>query len=204
MTKQSCGDRILSNLTGIDGLKVLSGDLTGEKNAHARIAAGYNKIIDANLTFSDAIGFSWQEIDYLVDNMKGIDILIIDYIQMVAGQGQMRKEAIDDYIKKLRAVAVRKNICVVIASQINRGGADGTMPQMKDLKSTGCLEEIADKVILLHYNYFYTKAEDEYNQYEVLLEKNRQGMTMAKKCVIYPELCKIGECYEPSGFKRSN
>ena len=193
MNKITCGERLISNLAKVNTIDLQTGKALAlyKSNPVNAITLGYNHLVDANFTFSDAIGFTWEEIETLCEGMKNIDVLIIDYIQMISAQDRLKKETIDEYIKKLRVMAQKKKICVVLASQINRAGATAAMPQMHELKQTGCLEEVADKVFLLHYNYFYTKDINELNKYEIILEKNRQGRTFKHECKICPEFSLI-------------
>ncbi len=58
------------------------------------------------------------------------------------------------------------------------------------------LEEAADLVFLLHWNYQYTKKEIEKNDYDILVAKNRNGKTGAHKLHYSPEYYKFSEVPE--------
>jgi len=111
---------------------------------------------------------------------------------------QSTKEVIDDYILKLGEYAIDRNFCAVIGSQISRGTYDGNKvypPDMWHLKSSGNLEETSDMVILLHWEYWYTREEGDKNKYWIRVAKNRGGRTGVFECTIQPEFNRIGEDY---------
>jgi len=55
------------------------------------------------------------------------------------------------------------------------------------------LEETPDLVILSHWNWFYTKKAEEYNNYDLLIAKNRSGKTGTHKLNYYPEYFRFDE-----------
>ena len=148
------------------------------------------------LVVGEEIGRTWGEIDNVFEKLKDDtpDIIMLDYIQCIRSNGK-KMDAIEDYIKKFRALAIEKKFCLFICSQINRANlADNKTkePTMEGLKNTGFLEEHADKVILLHYPCKHKEGVD-INQYKVIVAKNKNGMTGYVNCKITPEIYRIWE-----------
>lgn len=147
------------------------------------------------LIIGEEIGRTWNEIDEVFERLKGDppDIIILDYIQCIRSNGK-KLEAIEDYIKKFRALAVEKGFCLFICSQINRANLQDNKskePTMEGLKNTGFLEEHADKVILLHYPCKH--KEKDITKFKVIVAKNKNGMTGYVDCKITPEVYRIWE-----------
>ena len=84
---------------------------------------------------------------------------------------------------------VENNIIGILASQVNRQIIDNKdkRPTLENLKSTGVLEEHSDIVMLLYWDYFYTKNEVDKNKYEIVIAKNRNGRTGKHEVWYFPE-----------------
>jgi replicative DNA helicase len=154
------------------------------------------RIKDQNklLIIGEEIGRTWEEIDSLFSSMNSkTDIVILDYVQCIRSNGK-RLEAIEDYIKKFRALAIEEGFCLLLCSQINRANLQDNKskePTMEGLKNTGFLEEHADKVILLHYP---CKHKDkDITKFKIIVAKNKNGMTGYVNCKITPEYYRIWE-----------
>lgn len=143
------------------------------------------------LNLSDMIGRGVDDIDNILDNVKTPpDAIVIDHIQEISGD--RKKEAMEKYLDRLRETAIRKNIAMVICSQVNRISQEGEdrSPQLHQLKGTGALEEKADNVLLLHWPYHY-KNSGNFNYFEVNVAKNRNGRTGYIKLFYEPQFCRF-------------
>jgi replicative DNA helicase len=123
------------------------------------------------------------------------DVVIIDYGNLVDDAGfRSRKEGLDNYIKGFRALAIHNDFCAIMGAQINRGTHEGHKirePEIWELKETGELEQVADMIFLLHWQYFYDRDESIKNDYIINIAKNRDGRTAKKKIYFYPQWCKF-------------
>lgn len=142
------------------------------------------------LMITEGHGKSWVEIDELIKRLNPKPrAIILDYVQCISSPNFDRKGVIDEYIRSFRKHCMDNNYAAILCSQINRAGAagsDNNEPGMHNLKETGCLEEIADKVILLHWPWFYNNNEDK-NKYKLILAKNRNGGTGSVDMRYIPE-----------------
>jgi len=119
-----------------------------------------------------------EELPSLVEQeieRNGLDLLILDGILQLdtiahADQDWLRINAI---MEALESVAIDYNISILATHQIGRSGADGK-PSLSDLKRSSAVEEKAARVMLL-----WKPNEDEPNERELVIAKNRHGSTGA-------------------------
>lgn len=84
---------------------------------------------------------------------KGLDVLIVDYIQIMETREKCENEnvRITRISSRLKRLAVELGIPVVALAQVKRQeGRAMQMPTLQELKGSGSLEQDADKVIFLH------------------------------------------------------
>ena len=130
-------------------------------------------------------GYTFEEVQSILkSSYQGVkpDVIFIDFIQFIDWKRfNDERMALSEYIRKFKELAKLHNIGIVIVSQVRRlpSGSDYSRPiDLQDLKGTGSLEQMADKVVLIY------KAIDQQAQktrYFINLAKNRQGMTIEKE-----------------------
>ncbi len=115
---------------------------------------------------------------------KGLDLLIIDYLQMMHGTGRNnsdnRQQEVSEISRGLKALARELAIPVIALSQLSRNVESRTVkrPILSDLRESGSLEQDADVVMFLYREDYY-KAPDEEHTYvtELNIAKHRNGPT---------------------------
>jgi replicative DNA helicase len=100
-------------------------------------------------------------------------------------QRKNREQEISELMRFLKSVAIKYKIAVIITSQMNRyvewrGGSK--RPILSDLRESGTIEEIADKVLLVYRPETSGIILDEENnstigKAEIIVAKNRLGPT---------------------------
>lgn len=102
--------------------------------------------------------------------------VIVDYLQLLDGEGTDRRVVVDNIAKGLKQLAKRLQVPVIAAAQLNRGergrGRERPLPTLRDLREAGGIEANADVVLLLHRD-----AERKPNLAKVIAAKNRHGTT---------------------------
>lgn len=195
MENLECAERLLAHTLEIPNIYLMKGQ--GYK-LYERAAEFQMKMAKKSFLISDCIGHGWQEIETLIklwhENKTVPDMIVLDYIQNVKGQGN-DKQVFDEYIKTFRDMAIRYNFAAVICSQVNRTSQDteDKSPQLHQLKGTGGLEEKADIVFLLHWPYFYNRNRDKMNHFELYVAKNKLGQTGRLNIIYEPEFFKFKE-----------
>ena len=202
MSNETCIERLLCSYCSIDNFLTLSGQYAQEAGKYsAKVTELHGKLKESKLILIESYGKTFDEIFKILEGLEmDIDCVFIDYIQMIRPKDrQTKKDAIDDYLKRLRDHAMRKNFCAVIGSQVNRGTHDGhkvRKPSLWELKGSGDLEEHSDLCLMVHWNYFYTSEEHERQRYWINIAKNRNGKTGEYDCIFECEYYKIRECNE--------
>lgn len=117
----------------------------------------------------------------------GLDVLIVDYLQIVkccpTDRQQPRHVQVGNISTALKRLARELNVCVVIPAQLGRQSVMRSMPELVDLKESGCIEQDADQVILLDRVrdrvVGTTHERSLYDDYlAMLMKKNRMGPTL--------------------------
>jgi replicative DNA helicase len=112
---------------------------------------------ESNFIFYDDRPKSIRQIEAMVKQhiaKRKLDLLVVDYIQIIKRENHNKNiniseaTAIKDITSSLKQIAIKYNIAVLGLAQLNRQGTDA--PTMNDLKSSGGIEEDADRIIILH------------------------------------------------------
>lgn len=120
---------------------------------------------------------------------KGLDLLIIDYLQLMNGEkATNREQEVAKISRELKKMAMELNIPVVVLSQLSREveKREVKKPQLSDLRESGAIEQDADLVLLLNRPEYYGIAEIDDGKGKkisshrvgiVYVAKNRNGNT---------------------------
>jgi replicative DNA helicase len=77
-----------------------------------------------------------------------IDIVAVDYLQLIEGSGKDRREQVSGIARMLKQVAKTSGVLVLSLSQLSREAKDGTLPvQIHHLKESGDIEEASDGIL---------------------------------------------------------
>ncbi|WP_375672475.1 DnaB-like helicase C-terminal domain-containing protein, partial [Bartonella sp. AA16SXTY] len=130
----------------------------------------------------------------------GLDVLIIDYIQLMTSNSKRssenRVQEITEITTGLKALAKELNIPIIALSQLSRQAENRTdkRPQLSDLRESGSIEQDADIVLFVYREEYYLKNGEpkigtlEYERWqetmdkafgkaEVIIAKQRHGPT---------------------------
>jgi replicative DNA helicase len=130
---------------------------------------------------------------------KGLDVLVIDYIQLLQGSGKRsdnRVQEVTEITTNLKALAKELNIPIIALSQLSRQveNRDDKRPQLADLRESGSIEQDADVVMFVYREEYYLANKEprigtpEYEKWqldlslvhgkaEVIIGKQRHGPT---------------------------
>ncbi|MCY9866142.1 AAA family ATPase [Vibrio coralliirubri] len=133
------------------------------------------------LYIEDKGGINIGEIEDISEawvNLHGIKVLIVDYAQRINSDRNHNSESekIGHVTKRLKELAKRLGICVVLLAQINRDAVKGDRrPQTHDIKGSGDIEQEADVIILMHKPAMGTPEANGRCIVEMIVDKNRHG-----------------------------
>jgi replicative DNA helicase len=127
-------------------------------------------------TFNSDIHYMESTI-YKYKNSKGIEVVYIDYLQLMAERGDNQTAELGQISRMGKLLANDQNVCIVGVSQLNRGveARENKRPMMSDLRQSGNLEEDADFVVGLYRDEYYDKETRYKNMMEFLILKARNG-----------------------------
>lgn len=115
-----------------------------------------------------------KEYTSLVKHGKGLDLVMVDYIQLVeSSTGDTREQKIGMVARGLKALAAECNVVVLALSQFNRR-AEEDRPKLSDLRDSGAIEQDADIVISLSRSDTYDHIK-KCGEIELSILKNRYG-----------------------------
>jgi replicative DNA helicase len=83
---------------------------------------------------------------------KEIGLVIVENLQQITWPGKKDKDEIDAVLSALRAFGIEMKIPIYLSAQNKRpdAGKESERPTLDELKGSGNIEEIADKVFLLY------------------------------------------------------
>ena len=100
--------------------------------------------------------------------------IVVDYLQLIQGEGQDRRVVVDNIALGLKGLAKDMNVPVIAAAQLKRAapqrGKKRTLPTLEDLREAGGIEANADVVMLLDRG-----VAEEARDLTVVVAKNRHG-----------------------------
>lgn len=180
MSSHSVLERILCNEFEVKGWLLRKGDEQERFKALLCLEQLKSRLMMYPLTIVDDWGFKSEHLEALV-RLNKADILIVDHLQRISTSGyKSRQECLADYVQECKAVAMRNNCAVVLASQINRMGADAKNA-MNFVKGTGEAEEAADTLISCNWIGRSKAMESPYDEtvqkgeYQISVDKQRHG-----------------------------
>jgi replicative DNA helicase len=202
MERRELIERCLAELTWEDGDGIAYQDMSGDAMdwGQRKRLQGLAWKVPKNLLIDDTSGISVDYIERRVWALKRkgpVAAAFIDYLQiMERPQAKGRNDAavIGEMTTRLKTLARRANIAVVLLSQVNRGveSRDDKRPQLADLRESGSIEQDANSVLFPFREVYYleraepkegtpdhlrweTDVENLRRRMDVLCAKNRGG-----------------------------
>jgi replicative DNA helicase len=199
MTVESLIERLFCNVMKIDNYEILRGRLATEPDYQKKWQTFQEMATNLPLLITDGIGKTFGELNFLIERLEPKPkAVFIDYIQAIARKPGESREAINEYIRRFRELAIRYDFAGVLCSQLSRQSEhEGHKPSLWTLKETGNLEEASDTCLLLWWEYFYTYNEKAENNFSVIVAKQRQGRTGEHPLLFYPQFYRFEEKQEP-------
>lgn len=180
-------NRLISGETEIPAEKLRKGNLAPHEfqQLHARIG----RLSEAPIFIDDTPALSIFEFRAKARRLKAqhdIDLIIIDYLQLMTGGGESkgnREQEISMISRSIKTVAKELNVPIIALSQLSRSvetrGGD-KRPMLSDLRESGAIEQDADIVSFIYRPEYYGITEDEDGNStlgtgEIIIAKHRNG-----------------------------
>jgi replicative DNA helicase len=200
MSAEQLATRIIAERSGIPSSTIRRGGISETDFENIRDAA----IEMQNLPFyiDETGGLSIAQLAARARRLKrqkGLDILIVDYIQLLQGSSRKsdnRVQEMTEITTSLKALAKELSVPIIAISQLSRQveSRDDKRPQLSDLRESGSIEQDADVVLFIYREEYYlanreprpgtpehekwqTEMELAHGKAEVIIGKQRHGPT---------------------------
>ena len=172
MPDSEVADRALARMGGISYERIQTGRLQDDDWSRLTEAAEYGSRLPFYVDDQPALRLA--DIRAKTRQVKGLRLLIVDYLQLSVGDGENRTQEVGAISRGIKALAKELGVPVLLLSQLSRKVEErpGREPQLSDLRDSGEIEQDADVVIFLWPK---TEREDGTKLVGCKLEKNRQG-----------------------------
>src|SRR5215218_734661 len=217
MSAEQLATRILAEQTSIASSMIRRGGIT---------EADFEKIRDYSIELQslplyvdETGGLSISQLTARARRLKrqkGLDMLVIDYIQLLQGSGRRAQEGrvqeVTEITTGLKALAKELNVPILALSQLSRQveSRDDKRPQLSDLRESGSIEQDADVVMFVFREEYYPKNkepkagteehfkwQDEMGQVhgkaEVIIGKQRHGPTGTVQLAFQADLTRFAD-----------
>lgn len=193
MSREQLSDRLLSTVSGVNLARIIDGHLS--KVELESIQDALPIIGDRNWSIDDTGGLNISELKMRARQFKhenGLGLIVVDYLQLIQSSKAYagnRVNEVSEVSRALKTLAKELDVPVLALSQLSRNlemRAD-RRPQLSDLRESGSIEQDADIVMFLYRDEYYNRDSEEKNIAEIMIAKNRNGATGARKFRFVPE-----------------
>ncbi len=173
-------DRQVASVGRVPMTRIRSGQLLDEDWAKvasaSKIVNDWPLIIDESpaLTVTDVRARSRR-----VKQQHGLGLILIDYLQLMGGDGDTRQDQVAAISRGLKRMAKELEVPVIALSQLNRSleQRPNKRPVMSDLRESGALEQDADTILFVYRDEVYHSDSPDRGTAEIIIGKQRSGPT---------------------------
>lgn len=191
MSKEQLVNRLFSLESQVDAQLLRTGSLKDDD--WEKLIEGAGTIGKSRLIIDDTPSISISEMRSKCRKFKleqGLDVIIIDYLQLmsgsVGGRSESRQQEISEISRSLKALARELNVPVIALSQLSRAVEQrpDKRPMLSDLRESGAIEQDADVVMFIYRDDYYNKESEKKNVAEIIIAKQRNGPIGDRKSVV--------------------
>ncbi len=203
MSADSLAMRLLCTEAKVNIMSVRTGKITKEELE--RLTSYATTLTSAPIFIDDTPAMNVLELRAKARRLKAehnIQLLIIDYLQLMEGKGDNRQQEITHISRSLKAIAKELDVPVLALSQLSRQVEQrdkSRKPQLSDLRESGAIEQDADVVFFVYRPEYYGIMEFEdtgqstHNMCEIIIGKQRNGPTGTVRLTFLKEFGKFAD-----------
>lgn len=187
MSKEQLVNRLFSLESQVDAQALRTGNM--KDSDWEKLIEGAGIIGKSKLIIDDTPGISVSELRSKCRKYKlehGLDLIIIDYLQLMTGsvgkRSESRQQEISEISRSLKGLARELNVPVIALSQLSRAveSRPDKRPMLSDLRESGAIEQDADMVCFIHRPEYYKIYQDDRGNdlrgmAEIVIAKHRNG-----------------------------
>jgi replicative DNA helicase len=196
MGRDALVTRLVSSESGVNSRRIRFGEHKTE-DEERRVMEATGILSEAPIFIDDTPMIRMAEMRskaLRLNYERGIDMIIVDYLQLMSGEstgrGENRVQEISFISRSLKALAREIGCPVLAVSQLSRAveWRASHEPQLSDLRESGSIEQDADVVLFIYRDEYYYKSEEEWTaahpdreypreEADVIIAKHRNGPT---------------------------
>jgi replicative DNA helicase len=196
MSRDSLVTRLVSSESGVNARRIRFGEHKTE-DEEKKVMDATGVLSEAPIYVDDTPMIRMAEMRskaLRLNYERGIDLVILDYLQLMQGEGggrgENRVQEISFISRSLKALAREINAPVLAVSQLSRAveWRASHEPQLSDLRESGSIEQDADVVLFIYRDEYYYTSEEEWiaahpdreyprEEADVIIAKHRNGPT---------------------------
>jgi len=180
MAASQLAERSMARFGSISTQALRSGDLDDE--GYSRVSASLARLHEKRLFIADDPTLSHVARIRLAarkvrQRIGSLDLIVIDYLQLMRGDGNTRNEELGGITRALKLLAREMACPIVLLSQLSRKVEERTdkRPMMSDLRDSGSIEQDADVVLMAYRDDYYHPDSPFKGFAEILIRKQRMG-----------------------------
>ena len=199
MSKEQLVNRLFSLESHVDAQALRTGNL--KDTEWEKLIEGAGRIGKSRMIIDDTSGISIAEMRSKCRKYKlelGLDLIIIDYLQLMSGSGgrsnESRQQEISEISRSLKGLARELNVPVIALSQLSRAVESRTdkRPMLSDLRESGAIEQDADVCMFIYREDYYIPDTEDKNIAEIIIAKQRNGPIGTVRLAWMPKYTRFG------------
>ena len=210
MSRDSLVTRLVASESGVNARRIRFGEHKTE-DEEKKVMEATGVLSEAPIYVDDTPMIRMAEMRskaLRLNYERGIDLVILDYLQLMQGEGggrgENRVQEISFISRSLKALSREINAPVLAVSQLSRAveWRASHEPQLSDLRESGSIEQDADVVLFIYRDEYYYKTEEEWiaahpdreyprEEADVIIAKHRNGPTGRVKLRFRHQLAKF-------------
>lgn len=190
MSREQLAQRMLASEAGVDSVR-LRLDLLSDAE-QTRVMEAIGRLSELNIYIDDTPMVRISEMRSKARRLHAeqpIDLIIVDYLQLVQGNGDNRVQELAEISRALKGLARELNVPVLALSQLSRAVETRSphIPMLSDLRESGSLEQDADVVLFIYREDVYYTEKDWERKFptkpyprgisDIIVAKHRNGPT---------------------------
>ena len=164
-------ERMVASEGMVPGYHLKTGNLSTDE--WKRLVHAQSNLYDVPIFVDDTAGIRISDIRSkarkLSQEMGGLGIIIIDYLQLITGsKRENRQQIVSEISRELKILAKDLRVPVIALSQLSRSveQRQDKRPMLSDLRESGSIEQDADIVAFLYRDAYYHKEYTKFSSVE--------------------------------------
>lgn len=178
MSAEQLATRIIAERIGISSEQIRSGKLSNDE--FDRLVAANMELEKLSLFIDDTPGQTVTSLRARARRLArqhGLDMIVIDYLQLLRGspgaRAENRVQEISEITRGLKGLAKELDLPVIALSQLSRAveNREDKRPQLADLRESGSIEQDADVVMFVFREQYYLERAEPMQRPDESMEK---------------------------------